>query len=396
MHVSLNMFGNSVGELVLCLLKKMKPYLDENRLIAFSEKIILSVQPGSDPSVDFFTDILETVLLAGQSSESPESMEGETQGVRVLNISDPAVTRLVELTSELGSEKLDHIVYSLLVTKIHQSNDSLCSLKDFNLSCTTYQANSQTDDCVVGLKSLVKNLITPTNSMEQLSHVVEARPNCLAIHSAFDSRLSSGCSETDTEKRFSALHKTVQDKSLFTVSDCDKLLHLHDQANHPSFSSWLSKTVLIKLLHYCLGDLNTVRAQMVAVLLKFDVAFEYFSMSALQQLCERTKSESDHRQLQVCLYVLEQYLSIADRRQKGKYPFQMCRNWVNYCKPLTCLVGSRLCDFCKKAVKAARRRLWSKCSFLVADGLSPLDLQVGSARHQQLVLQYYLSLIFPS
>ena len=314
----------SVGELVLCLLKKMKPYLVENHLIAFSEKIILSVHPGSDSSVDVFTDILETVLLAGQSSESPESMEGESHGIRVLNVSDPAARRLVELTSELGSEKLDYIVYSLLVTKIHQSNYSTCSLEDFNLSCTTYQANSQTDDCIVGLKSIVKNLITPTNFLEQLPHVTEARPNCSAIHSAYDSKLSSICSETDTEKLLPALHKTVQDKSLFTAFDCDKLLHLHGQADHPSIDSWLSRAVLLKLLHYCLGDLNTVRAQMVAVLLRFNVAFKYFSASAVQQLCERAESESDHKQLQVCLYVLEQYLSNTERRQKGKYPFQMC------------------------------------------------------------------------
>ena len=306
---------------MLRLLKNMKPYLDENCLVAFSEKIVLSVHPGSDSSVDVFTDILETVLLA---SESPESMEGENRGVRVFNISDSAVRRLVELTSELGSEKLDYIVYSLLVTKIHQSNGLPCSIKDFNLSCTTYQANSQTDDYVVGLKSLVKNLVTPNNSMEQLPHVVEARPNCLAIPGALDSKLSSVCSESGTETLLPALHKTVQDKSLFTASDCDKLLHLHGQADHPSFSSWLPRTVLIKLLDYCLGDLNTVRARMVAVLLRVDVAFEYFSVSAVQQLCERTESESDHKQLQVYLYLLEQYLSIAERRQKGKYPFQMC------------------------------------------------------------------------
>ena len=57
---------------------------------------------------------------------------------------------------------------------------------------------------------------------------------------------------------------------------------------------------------------------------------------------------------------------------------------MNYCEPPTCLVGSQLCDFCKKAVKVTRRHLWSRCSLLVADGLSPLDLQVDSARHQQL------------
>ena len=66
---------------------------------------------------------------------------------------------------------------------------------------------------------------------------------------------------------------------------------------------------------------------------------------------------------------------------------------MNHCKSLTCFVGSRLCDFCKKAVKVARRHLWSKCSLLVADGLSPLDLQVGSARHQQ--LQDYLATLPP-
>ena len=71
---NLNMFRNSVGELVLYLLEKMKPYLDENRLVAFSEKMILSVHLVSDSSVDVFTDILEIILLAGQSSESLESV----------------------------------------------------------------------------------------------------------------------------------------------------------------------------------------------------------------------------------------------------------------------------------------------------------------------------------
>ena len=174
------------------------------------------------------------------------------------------------------------------------------------------------------MKSLVKNLITPSDSPVQLPHVVQARPNCLAIHSVFDNKLSSVCRESDTEKLLLALHKTVQDKNLFTASDCNKLLHLHGQADHLNCSSWLSRTVLVKLLHYCLGDLNTVRARMVAVLLRFNVAFEYFSVSAVQQLCERTESEGDHTQLQVCLYLLEQYLYITERRQKGKYPFQVC------------------------------------------------------------------------
>ena len=310
---------------MLYLLEKMKPYLDKNRLVGFSEKMILSVHLVSDSSVDVFTDILEVILLAGRSSESIESVERESQDVRVLNISDLAVTKLIALASEVGSEKLDLITYSVLVTKINQSNDFSRSFQDFHLPCTsTHQVNSQTDDCIMSLKSLVKNLITPSDSIEQLPHVVQARPNCLAIHSAFDGKLSSVCRESDTEKLLLALHKTVQDKNLFTASDCNKLLHLHGQADHLNCSSWLSRTVLVKLLHYCLGDLNIVRARMVAVLLRFDVAFEYFSVSAVQQLCERTESESDHTQLQVCLYLLEQYLYITERRQKGKYPFQVC------------------------------------------------------------------------
>ena len=308
---------------MLYLLEKMKPYLDKNRLVGFSEKMILSVHLVSDSSVDVFTDILEVILLTGRSSESIESMERESQDVRVLNISDLAVTKLIALTSEVGSEKLDLITYSVLVTKINQSNDFSRSFQDFHLPCTTtHQVNSQTDDCI--MKSLVKNLITPSDSPVQLPHVVQARPNCLAIHSVFDDKLSSVCRESDTEKLLLALHKTVQDKNLFTASDCNKLLHLHGQADHLNCSSWLSRTVLVKLLHYCLGDLNTVRARMVAVLLRFNVAFEYFSVSAVQQLCERTESEGDHTQLQVCLYLLEQYLYITERRQKGKYPFQVC------------------------------------------------------------------------
>lgn len=301
----------------------MKPYLDKNCLVGFSEKMILSVRLVSDSSVDVFTDILEVILLAGRSSESIESMERESQDVRVLNISDSAVTKLIALTSEVDSEKLDLITYSVLVTKINQSNDFSRSFQDFHLPCTTtHQVNSQTDDCI--MKSLVKNLITPSNSIEQLPHVVEARPNCLAIHSVFDGKLSSVCRESDTEKLLLAVDKTVQDKNLFTASDCNKLLHLHGQADQLKCSSWLSRAVLVKLLHYCLGDLNIVRARMVAVLLRFDVAFEYFSVSAVQQLCERTESEGDHTQLQVCLYLLEQYLYITERRQKGKYPFQVC------------------------------------------------------------------------
>ena len=308
---------------MLYLLEKMKPYLDKNRLVGFSEKMILSVHLVSDSSVDVFTDILEVVLLAGRSSESIESMERESQDVRVLNISDSAVTKLIALTSEVDSEKLDLITYSVLVTKINQSNDFSRSFQDFHLPCTTtHQVNSQTDDCI--MKSLVKNLITPSDSPVQLPHVVQARPNCLAIHSVFDNKLSSVCRESDTEKLLLALHKTVQDKNLFTASDCNKLLHLHGQADQLKCSSWLSRAVLVKLLHYCLGDLNIVRARMVAVLLRFDVAFEYFSVSAVQQLCERTESEGDHTQLQVCLYLLEQYLYITERRQKGKYPFQVC------------------------------------------------------------------------
>ena len=308
---------------MLYLLEKMKPYLDKNRLVGVSEKMILSVHLVSDSSVDVFTDILEVILLTGRSSESIESMERESQDVRVLNISDLAVTKLIALTSEVGSEKLDLITYSVLVTKINQSNDFSRSFQDFHLPCTTtHQVNSQTDDCI--MKSLVKNLITPSDSIEQLPHVVEARPNCLAIHSVFDGKLSSVCRESDTEKLLLAVHKTVQDKNLFTASDCNKLLHLHGQADQLNCSSWLSRTVLVKLLHYCLGDLNIVRARMVAVLLRFDVAFEYFSVSAVQQLCERTESEGDHTQLQVCLYLLEQYLYITERRQKGKYPFQVC------------------------------------------------------------------------
>ena len=50
---------------------------------------------------------------------------------------------------------------------------------------------------------------------------------------------------------------------------------------------------------------------------------------------------------------------------------------MKYCRALTTFfAGSRLCDFCKKAVKVVRRHLWSKCSHLVADRLTPLDLQV--------------------
>ena len=322
---NLNMFRNSVGELVLYLLEKMKPYLDENRLVAFSEKMILSVHLVSDSCVDVFTDILEIILLAGQSSESLESVERESQGVRVLNISDSAVTKLIALTSEVGSQKLDLITYSVLVTKINQSNDLSCSFQDFHLSCTTtHQVDSQTDDCIMNLKSLVKNLTAPTDSIEQLPHVVQVRPNCSAVHSVFDGKFSSVCRESDTEKLLLALHKTVQDKNLFTASDCNKLRYLHGQADHLNCSSWLSRAVLVKLLQYCLGDLNTVCARMVAVLLRFDDAFEYFSVSAVQQLCERTESERDHTQLQVCLYLLKQYLSITERRQKGKYPFQIC------------------------------------------------------------------------
>ena len=67
-----------------------------------------------------------------------------------------------------------------------------------------------------------------------------------------------------------------------------------------------------------------------------------------------------------------------DRKASTPFKYVACSgNWVKYCRPLTTfVVGSRLCDFCKKAVKVVRRHLWSKCSHLIADRLTPLDLQV--------------------
>ena len=250
---------------MLHLLVKIKPYLDKKHTVAFLEKILSHLQPICDSSVaDFVTSVLETIVLT-QSSEQLEKESQEAIAMNVLDISDSAITKLIELTVELDSAKLDCVTYSLLVARVNRCGDSLC--------------------------------ISQTLDVSFSSHAISSPPE----HTA------------DVKK---LLHDSLKPKKLFTASDCDKLLHSCDQTD-----GLLSRPVLINLLNYCLVALNTVRAKIAAVLLNFDEAVEHLSGSAIHQLCERAEGESDHTHLHACLHLVEQFLSVLQRKYKGKYAF---------------------------------------------------------------------------
>jgi len=243
-------FLYDLGQLVLHLLVKIKPYLDKKHTVAFLEKILSHIQPICDSSAaDFVTSVLETIVLT-QSSEQLEKESQEAIAMNVLDISDSAITKLIELTVELDSAKLDCVTYSLLVARVNCCGDIVDAMSEH------------------------------TSDMKKL------------------------------------LHDSLQPKKLFTASDCDKLLHSCDQTD-----GLLSRPVLINLLNYCLVALNTVRAKIAAVLLNFDEAVEHLSGSAIHQLCERAEGESDHTHLHACLYLVEQFLSVLQRKYKGKYAF---------------------------------------------------------------------------
>jgi len=246
------MFLYDLGQLVLHLLVKIKPYLDKKHTVTFLEKILSHLQPICDSSAaDFVTSVLETIVLT-QSSEQLEKESQEAIAMNVLDISDSAITKLIELTVKLDSAKLDCVTYSLLVTRVNRCGD-----------------------------------------------IVDA--------------MSSPPEHTSDMKK---LHDSLQPKKLFTAADCDKLLHLCDQTD-----GLLSRPVLINLLNYCLVALNSVRAKIAAVLLNYDEAVEHLSGLAIHQLCERTEGESDHTHLHACLYLVEQFLSVLQRKYKGKYAF---------------------------------------------------------------------------
>lgn len=258
-------FLYDLGQLVLHLLVKIKPYLDKKHTVAFLEKILSHLQPICDSSAaDFITSILETIVLT-QSSEQLEKESQEAIAMNVLDISDSAITKLIELTVELDSAKLDCVTYSLLVARVNHCGDSLCISQTLDVSFCNHPMSSPPEH-TAGMKKL--------------------------------------------------LHDSLQPKKLFTAADCDHLLRSCDQTN-----GWLSRPVLINLLNYCLIALNTVRAKIAAVLLNFDEAVEHLSGSAIHQLCEMAEGESDHTHLHACLYLVEKFLSVLQRKHKGKYAF---------------------------------------------------------------------------
>ena len=238
---------------MLHLLVKIKPYLDKKHTVTFLEKILSHLQPICDSSAaEFVTSVLETIVLT-QSSEQLEKESQEVIAMNVLDVSDSAITKLIELTVELDSVKLDCVTYYLLVARVNRCGDIV-------------DVMSSPPEHTAGMKKL--------------------------------------------------LHDSLQPKKLLTASDCDNLLHSCDQTD-----CLLSRPVLINLLNYCLVALNAVRAKIAAVLLNFDEAVEHLSGSAIHQLCERAEGESDHTHLHACLYLVEQFLSVLQRKYKGKYAF---------------------------------------------------------------------------
>ena len=288
---------------MLHLLVKFRPYVDRKHIVAFSEKILLHLPPICDSSAaDFVASVLETMFLPPQSSENLGPLETEIQeatAVNAFDIGDSELAKLVELTVELCSTKLDHVTYSVLVARANRRGGSFRFSQTSDVPGSNHQADSKPDGFVVGMKLLVANLITPDCFSGQL----------------FESLSSHNCefSPVHTAVMKKQLCDSLHTKQLFTAADCDKLLHLCDQTD-----GLLPRPVLIKLLDYCLAAMNTVRAKIAAILLNSDDAVEHLSGSAMHQLCERAEGESNHENLHACLYLVEQFLLVLERKQKGK------------------------------------------------------------------------------
>ena len=157
-----------LGQLVLHLLVKIKPYLDKKHTVTFLEKILSHLQPICDSSAaEFVTSVLETIVLT-QSSEQLEKESQEAIAMNVLDISDSAITKLIELTVELDSVKLDCVTYSLLIARVNRCGDIV-------------DVMSSPPEHTAGMKKL--------------------------------------------------LHDSLQPKKLLTASDCDNLLHSCDQTD---------------------------------------------------------------------------------------------------------------------------------------------------------------------
>ena len=307
-----------LGDLLLSLFKRFAPYVDKKRLLGFCENLVSTslVSLGSR-EVELFASVLHTVLLPSSCVEQLYSLDGD--GVLVpgvagdVALSDTAVKRLIEHTLKSNSDKLDCVLFALLLQKTSQLQWLPASSEAASSTC------SEADGLVSSVKSLARDLIL--SSSEELStelcDVSEAckthelrRESRAALIEAFSPELATVLSGLQAKTQEKGLLDLRYDETLFVnKSDSDnKLLPL------------LSEDHAIGILDYCLLASTPIHSKIACLLMEnSNRVLEHFTTSPmLPELCETAANETDETKLHLGLYLLERYLHTLVKQQTGE------------------------------------------------------------------------------
>lgn len=306
-HVHLLFF--ILGDLLLRLFKKFAPYVAKKRSLDFCENLVSTslVSPGSR-EVEIFASVLHTVLLPSSCAEQLYSLDVDdvlVPGVTCdVALSDTAVKQLIEHTVKLNLDKLDCVLFAVLLQWASQHH---ASIEAASSPC------NEVDGLVSSIKSLARDLIlSPSQELStELYDVSEASKTHELRWKSRAALKEIFPPELDTV--LSGLQTKTKEKGLLHLS--------YDEVNKSDnkLLSLLSEDHSISILDYCLLASTPIRSKIACLLMEnSDTVLEHFTASPmLPEFCETAAHETDHLKLHLSLYLLERYLRILVNRQTG-------------------------------------------------------------------------------
>ena len=274
---------------MLGLFQQLHPYINQTQLVSLCESLLVST-PHS--SAGLFASILQTILTHLKSC---------------LQLSDSALNRLVDYTIFMDSGQLDAVLYGVLTHQIHRQSSHLTPAGG-------QYDHLQSSNFIEGVKSHIRRLLSSLDGNSQ-----NGIPAAASIHmpsqpqSSLMNELPSDIAEK-FEKILPALHSKTKAKGLLDPIFCDTCFSHHHIGPMCTSTSWLPEDLVLNLLRYCLKSPTIIRTNIAALLVRMsDSAFEHFT-SEVPRLCKVVASEGDGGRLCVWVHLLEQYLSVMERR----------------------------------------------------------------------------------
>ncbi len=318
----------NTGTVVLSLFQKLLPYTGcTQQFSQLCEELLQSVdltQEVPSDTLHLLSGILQTALVPRDWLEALKSLGNATPPSSTVQLSTAAVTKLVELVTQVRSEQLDSVV-CVVVTQLLQGGRI----------CTHMPPSTTTSDCMpvstvlACFKTQLEGLFTAQmesvtrESQDKSVHRCQGQDTEAAPPSS--SKVSPELMKQLGELLPVILSRTSA-KGLLDTAVCDRLFSA--VLGSPSRSALPDNVPLLQLFNHCLQSPSVARSRMASLLIQHHPpSCEQFS-GMIPNVLEAIECEPDEERLHLRLHVVEKYLLVMEQtaeQEKGtQCPVHLC------------------------------------------------------------------------